>query len=354
MELNGKLFFTAKGGQLWTTDGTSTGTFLVKTMSPSTNETTVFSGAKTVNGKMYLWVKNNDTGFEPWVSDGTAAGTFLLKDLKPGIEPTYPVSMLGFGGQTWFTTDEILPNVGNLWKTDGTPNGTELFTTPDQPDGFEGCYNLMVFDGKLYFSTPGGKIWATDGSPANTYLVVDLMTDGQFPAFFMADYSGWLWFAGFEAKNGFELWRTNGTAMGTEKVVPAFATAINPLGDGNLEDATVFKGELYFTARFDENGSELYKLHIVNGVPVIAAVNRPAILIDPNPATTFLRISNPDSENGILTFSDPSGTVVLRETILGDAQREISVADLPPGAYFWKWTATDGFRTTAGKVLLVR
>jgi trimeric autotransporter adhesin len=123
--LNGKLLFevfilssqTTAGyvSQLWTTDGTASGTSQVATLADS-------SGAIPVtNGKKVFYVGEDSSGVEPWVSDGTAAGTHLLKDINRA-GGSYPSWFENFNGITLF---EISTTSGDqLWRSDGTAAGT--------------------------------------------------------------------------------------------------------------------------------------------------------------------------------------------------------------------------------------
>ena len=87
--LGGKLFFFGEdsdhGRELWTTDGTSAGTVLLKDISPGS------SGGAPGGNRRWRWPAarcssspSGPEGFELWASDGTAAGTVLVKDIRPG------------------------------------------------------------------------------------------------------------------------------------------------------------------------------------------------------------------------------------------------------------------------------
>lgn len=80
VEYNGKLYFNAfsqKQSGLWTSDGTTGGTELVALTDQ------IFELASTANGVVFTAL-NYDIGLELWFSDGTATGTYLLKDIVPG------------------------------------------------------------------------------------------------------------------------------------------------------------------------------------------------------------------------------------------------------------------------------
>ncbi|MBK8546004.1 MAG: hypothetical protein IPL63_01010 [Saprospiraceae bacterium] len=80
-----KYFFAADeagyGNELWATDGSLTGTYLVKDISPGTNST-VLSNFVEHKGLLYFFANGGVSGEELWRSDGTVAGTYLVKDVN--------------------------------------------------------------------------------------------------------------------------------------------------------------------------------------------------------------------------------------------------------------------------------
>jgi ELWxxDGT repeat protein len=107
------LYFGATGG-LWRTDGTPSGTFMVREIDPAG-----FSpGALTVSaGKLYFVCRRLGTVFL-WASDGTAAGT---RQVIRG-QPSY---LRDLGGVLLFSMSSV--GLGSeLWRSDGTPEGTVL------------------------------------------------------------------------------------------------------------------------------------------------------------------------------------------------------------------------------------
>jgi len=134
--LNGKLLFEtfilssqpAIGyvGQLWTTDGTASGTSQVATLASDLRATPV------TNGKQVFYEGQDASGVEPWVSDGTVAGTHLLKDINPA-GGSYPSWFENFNGITLFEINN--PSSGEqLWRTDGTAAGTmQVSGIPPEP-----------------------------------------------------------------------------------------------------------------------------------------------------------------------------------------------------------------------------
>src|SRR5205814_411276 len=74
-------------------------------------------------------------GKEVWRTDGTAPGTFLVKDVAPGVTTSNPLLLGSAGAWTYFQVTG-----GHVWRTDGTAqNTTQLSegTSGIAPAGFK-------------------------------------------------------------------------------------------------------------------------------------------------------------------------------------------------------------------------
>ncbi len=107
------------------------------------------------------------TGRELWRTDGTAGGTFLLADIAAGPSSSNPSDLTQLGSQFFFSASSIESGT-ELWVTDGTPAGTRQVT--DIVPGPESSYpsNFVALNGSLYFTaytqTSGSVVWKSDGS----------------------------------------------------------------------------------------------------------------------------------------------------------------------------------------------
>jgi ELWxxDGT repeat protein len=119
----GKLFFSLFIGtdgpaprdtQLWVTDGTKTGTKLLRRpLSLSDEYTSPVSAVS--NGLVFFSAPEDSVGIEPWITDGTPAGTRRLKDVAPGVESSYPGPFKRVGNRVYFSAyDDTL--AGQLWS----------------------------------------------------------------------------------------------------------------------------------------------------------------------------------------------------------------------------------------------
>jgi ELWxxDGT repeat protein len=78
----------------------------------------------------YFSSGDNTTGFELWRSDGTISGTYLLKDINSGSGSSFPTSFKTIGNTTYFYAAYNGSN-SKLFKTDGTATGTIEVTDPN-------------------------------------------------------------------------------------------------------------------------------------------------------------------------------------------------------------------------------
>src|SRR5690606_12002506 len=86
--IGGVLYFTANDGtngvELWKSNGTTTGTVLVKNIAAAVGISSTPANLTEMNGVLYFNADDGVNGRELWKSDGTAAGTVLIKDMNTG------------------------------------------------------------------------------------------------------------------------------------------------------------------------------------------------------------------------------------------------------------------------------
>lgn len=118
---------------------------------------------KAFDGKVFVAATRNSYGVELSVSDGSHGNLSLLKDINPGSGSSSPGEFTVFNDQLFFTAYSSDKGL-SLWKTDGTQGGTQVVYSVKGADP----RNLLVFKGKLYFTTSLGSIMRTDGTEAGT------------------------------------------------------------------------------------------------------------------------------------------------------------------------------------------
>lgn len=176
-----KLFFAIPGGELWTSDGTPQGTFVVRefdSIVPSVNWWNASISNLTAMGTTLFFSANDGSGNEElWKSDGTKDGTVLIKDISPGSAGSFPHFFTNVDGTLYFSADDGVHGY-ELWKSDGTVAGTVM--VKDINVGMEGSFPAEMANvaGRLYFSAfepaTGTELWQSDGEAADTVLAADV------------------------------------------------------------------------------------------------------------------------------------------------------------------------------------
>lgn len=258
VELNGVVYFVSGDSglydQLWRTDGTAAGTYLVKDINMSSYESSSLNYLTKMNNAIYF-AANDGTGAELWKSDGTNAGTYMLKRTNPTYNINCagnPMDLVVCGNTLYFSANDYsTPNVYNreLWKSDGTAAGTVKVKeiNPSLSEGAD-LQNMINLNGTLYFtakenSSGGADLWKSDGTAAGTVKVYDFTNNGSF-AFTVVGKNKFYWIMS-EGGYGSEPWVSDGTTSGTHVIdlsqgaASSFVREIIPFGDSLVISASV-------------------------------------------------------------------------------------------------------------------
>lgn len=397
--VNGKILMNAadskKGASLYASDGTEEGTVLLKDI--NTNSTgssyagALYKSVAPLNNGVVFTAFEREHGYELYASDGTTAGTNLLNDIDEGEDNSYPNNMVATNEAVYFIAYNN--GIGAVYKTDGTTAGlkkvvdlgnnpTIAFTATDnglvfyvQFDSNTYAYQLWRSDGtpqgtyllgaNLYYYPvltaagnvvyyvagdygTGYELWKSDGTIAGTGMVKDISPGyaGSYP-FSLFAYNGRIYFGasdGVSYVNSF--WRSDGTAAGTIKLKDITPPMFYDAGAAHIF-YTGSKGNVYFSAVDYNNyttGSELY---ITDGTP------RGTRLVKDINATPYGNSypAYPTDVNGIVYFMADDG-VYGRELWSSDGTTKGTqlVKDITPG---WESSYLYDFCAIAGKLFFV-
>jgi ELWxxDGT repeat protein len=140
-----------------------------------------------VNGILYFTANANDytpndSGFgnELYRSDGTEAGTYLVKDITPGTGSTNISSrngnaLVNVNGTLYFTVFDELFTKNSLWQSDGTGEGTHAVQDNNLAD-VSNVSNLTAVGTQLFFTgysyKYGYELYAGNAGTNNTPTVI--------------------------------------------------------------------------------------------------------------------------------------------------------------------------------------
>ncbi|MEA2342229.1 MAG: large repetitive protein, partial [Thermoanaerobaculia bacterium] len=248
--VNGRLVFNAVevGGQeLWATDGTAAGTRLLADIAPGS--TSSLPGDRIVyHGQLIFAANDGVSGNELWITDGTPAGTRFLKDLAPGATGSNPRGFVVFNDSVYFAADD------GLWKTDATANGTIRVKDAVAVNSLTVTAFGLFFSG--YTASDGVQPWVSDGTENGTRRIGTPGAGNIETQSYATAFGDRVLFVGFDAAHGDELWISDGTAAGTHMLHDVNA-GVNPAITTNPFIAVA--GGVAFFSAIDGARSELWK-----------------------------------------------------------------------------------------------
>jgi ELWxxDGT repeat protein len=296
--VSGTVFFVAMDGtnswHLWRSDGTSSGTFLVRQIG---------SGAFTsrpryltnVNGTLFF-VANDGTGDKIWRSNGDAASTQRLDSLTTGLSA--PRFLANLNNTLFFTANS--PTYGReLFRSNANFTAATLVADINSGTASSNPSFLFPFGNKLLFAandgTSGTELWAHDTVSSQTFRVLDINPGSghSYPAEF-AEVDGVVYFSAIQAGLGRELWKTDGSSANTSLVADIYPGP----GDSQPRSLTNLNGRLAFSANTPSVGRELFLFDPATGTPQLVKDIHPTASSVPRSLTNV---------NGTLFFAANDG-----------------------------------------------
>ena len=376
ISFNNLLYFAANdaihGKELWRSDGTQSGTYIVKdihTGSGSSNPSSLYVH----NGVLYFSATNGSGGHKLWKSDGTESGTVIV-----GGEGYKPSNFSSLGGLLIYSAYRSNPDVAasgtankELFKSDGTAAGTGLLKEIHSGIVSSSPGGLTAYNNEIYFSafdgSSGIELWKTDGTSSGTILFKDINPSGWGSPYGFIFHNGYLYFSANDENNGRELFRTDGTSGGTVMIKD-----INTSGNSNPQALTIFNGSIYFFANDGTNtgiwktngtsaGTELIKhvpyasnsyfyqagsqLYFSSGSPNYEIWKTDGTTAGTTSLLTFDYISEVYSNNNTAFFSADNGSVGME---LWKSDESTSGASLLKNLYIEDLGSTPNYFTTIG------
>jgi len=276
--------------QLFGFDGTSTS--LVKNIYPTSSSYPQYFMYSPALGKT-IFNANGGSGGEPWITDGTESGTVILKDINvssnnSGSNPNY---FTEYNGKVYFAASNGLTNGTELWVTDGTEQGTKMLkdilpgTNSSNPERF------VVVKNKLYFFATNAsfnkEIWETDGTEAGTKSLASVASGSS-----LVSYNDNLYTVARLSNSdaiGVELYKVN---------LPEESLAVSEKSDVATIYPNPSKGEIFVTKV--KAGS--FELSDMTGrIVKKSSFSNSKIVTNVSSGTYLLKVMSDDSKNNFVT-----------------------------------------------------
>ena len=292
--LNGEIFFIVGSNsntELWKTNGIS-----AQYVTTIAYNQYVVSDLVSSGNKLYFSIPSPANGQELWVSDGTLGGTTLIRDINPGINSSYPQDITPINGSVYFSADNG-SNGRELWKSDGTAIGTQMVSNinpevtvlgqtliqSSNPQNITAVGNTVYFSA-LYnnLSNPnypyyGRELWKSNGTGLGTELVKDINNsqqteNGIHPYLFgpFAHLGNTIFFPAYDENMGAELWRSDGTATGTFRILDNATLKGCGLNPRNNVFANPLTNRIFFEGNNGNTGLELWSFEVC---PIDLSIN---------------------------------------------------------------------------------
>lgn len=231
-------------------------------------------------GSLRLFTAYTEIGYELWATDGTTDGTYLVRDIAPH-NSSDPTTLVAAGDSVFFGAFEGIER--ELWRSDGTEAGTVRVRAINPGNELTAIGSLVYFvadDG-----VHGVELWSSDGTGAGTNMVVDLEPGPDSARIAeRVELDGVLSRRLGGSGSHFDLWRSDRTAAGT---VPVMEFGAN--SNSSINRLTASGGDLYLVAATDGD-RELWRHDPDTGQTVEIEVN-PVSGSFPNE----LRSANPET-----------------------------------------------------------
>jgi ELWxxDGT repeat protein len=321
------------GWELFRSDGTAGGTYLVKDMFKGKGSSMSYLGVGRIGNRAVFsaYDTTKRAGRELWISDGTTQGTFMLKDLEYKYSGA-PMEFYCYGGLVFFCGFDSLRG-RELWCTDGTQSGTrrlsDIYTGPkgSDPHGFCGFGEWVYFAAE---DTAGVELWRVSADAQKLEFMDDIN-----PGVLSSDpreltvFNNALYFRATTATDGDGIWYNYdyGQFNYSGKLRDILD---NPSGAADARELTVYKDQLFFSAKHAQVGYELWKSDLSHG-EVYSDINTGAFSSDPEYLTVVQDLLYFSADNGYdgkqFWVSDGTPDHVAMLDKIGE-DREADVADI--------------------------
>ncbi len=259
--LQDKLYIKAKDEKgsfaLWSTDGTPEGTKLAVDL--DFLEINNVINLQSLNDKIIFASEEKSWNASLWASDGTTSGTHkLLSDEIWGQLQEEPIYFNIYLSMIYFVINDS--NNYNLWISDGTIENTYPYNRDSDSLKLNRLKPLGILNNNLFFeASPIGErnyqLWLSDGTKEKTRFLKEITPGGssQLDKFYRNEpFIEKLFFMSDTYEDSVSLWCTDGTTKGTVRLTPP------ELNNIQFYRCIIEGSTMYIAASTEEYGEELW------------------------------------------------------------------------------------------------
>jgi ELWxxDGT repeat protein len=230
-----RIFYTAQtpvqGRELWQTDGTESGTRMVKDLRVGQAGSSP-GMLRAVGDRVFFLADDGEHGPRLWSSDGEEVT--VVAELAIGSRNPASLQSMAAGTTLYLVqgpeSGRPSPFGSPLWRTDGTAEGTELLNPVDslnppwRPLGYSTL--LRGTQDEIYFSNLGRELWSCKSRPATPVRLADLGEGAQIVSLIASEETLWVT---VDRGNSKELWTWSGGAANQVTQIPKGARSDDQL-----------------------------------------------------------------------------------------------------------------------------
>jgi ELWxxDGT repeat protein len=260
---DGLFFFPAvteaEAAEIWRSDGTEEGTFMLDAINPGAGGNGVQEMAY-IGGYVYISAGNTTTGAEPYRVELNGTTPEQIEDIHP-TGASYPRLFTEHNGHVFFSATDGGSSYGyELHEYDPDLDSLDVhdIRSGAPSSGTLGPFSLAAAGGLLFFVANDGSGGGTEPCyyDGGSWTCFDINPAGDNLSTIVA-HEDLAWFDADDGTNGLELWSSDGGAVGDGTGI---FMDINPSGDSSPGDFTVLGDVLLFSADNGTNGRELWKV----------------------------------------------------------------------------------------------
>jgi len=208
---------------LWVTDGTAAGTRPLFHLPPGT----AAGALPVVSGSKIFFGAADEDGMELWVSEGGEERQ--VANVASEAASSYPTALVGLGSRLVFQAGPIggfnaEGSMRALWQSEGTEATTSLLLAPYRQQPVD-CSPLdcappmaVADDWLALVNTPRDEVselWRTDGTAEGTFRLLTVEAPSRIQQ--LGAFQGTVVFF-IESPHHLEIWRSDGTVAGTFQI----------------------------------------------------------------------------------------------------------------------------------------